>query len=65
MTTDHQNMPSEYSTFDKHLELGPLDYTYTVWLIILFVFVAVYVYFTRYYGQEPSVLMQDKGYYYY
>jgi hypothetical protein len=65
MPTTQQNMLPEDSTWDKQLKLGPLDYTYMVWLIILLVFVAIYVCFTRYYAQEPASPVQGKGYYYY
>jgi hypothetical protein len=65
MSTTPKNMLPKDGTWEKQLKLGPLDYTYKVWLMILLVFVAVYVYFTKYYYQATPDLEQTKGYYYY
>jgi hypothetical protein len=68
MSTTPQNMLPKDDIWDKQMKLGPLDYTYKVWLMILLVFVAVYVYFTRCHDPAAAGLAADatsKGYYYY
>lgn len=61
-----QIMPSD-SVWDKQLKMGPFDYTYKAWLMILVVVVALYVYVTRYYipAPQPDAPATVGNYYYY
>ena len=65
MSTTTQNILPKDATWDKQFKLGPFDYTYKTWLIILLVFVGVYVYFIRYQEPTPGTPGAPASYYYY